>query len=279
MSIKTILTCLTDAQTADAVLRASALLARRHNAHVVGLHTIEALMVYPGIAMHVPDSVFAAYGQSQKEQSAALKAMFEKHVHAEDFVAEWRLVKSQSETAAERIVESAQCADLVVMPAVDLNAQSNAHARLLEAVIRDAGRPVLVVPKDFKADTLGQEILIGWNGTREAVRAAHDALTLLIEGDNAHIVRINDRSQEVDRHAASNDLAAAFARHNVKTTLVERSWERPGVAAALSKEAFERGADMIAVGAFGHSKAYDLVIGAATRELLRNMDFPVLFSR
>ncbi|MDF3362787.1 universal stress protein [Sulfitobacter sp. Ks41] len=279
MSIKTILTCLTDTQTAEAVLRASALLARQHNAHVIGLHTIEALVVYPGIAMHVPDSVFAAYGQSQKEQSAELKTLFETYLHAEDFASEWRLVKSQSETASERIVESAQCADLVVMPAVDSDTQNNAHARLLEAVIRDAGRPVLVVPKDFKADTLGQDILIGWNGTREAVRAAHDARALLSEGDNAHIVRVNEHYHESHRDVTASDLAAAFARHGIKTTLVERSWERPGVAAALNEESFERDADMIAVGAFGHSRTYDLVIGAATRELLRNADFPVLFSR
>ncbi|HBB84454.1 MAG TPA: hypothetical protein DC031_14580, partial [Sulfitobacter sp.] len=53
----------------------------------------------------------------------------------------------------------------------------------------------------------------------------------------------------------------------------------PGVAAALSREAMERGADMVAVGAFGHSRAYDLVIGAATRDLLRHSEVPVLFSR
>lgn len=279
MSIKTILTCLTDQQTADAVLRASALLARRHSAHVIGLHTVEALIVHPGIAMHVPVTVFAAYGQSQKEQSAALKAVFEKHVHAEDLLAEWRLVQSQSKTAVERIVESAQYADLVVLPAVGSDAQHNGHARLLEAVIRDGGRPALVVPKEFKAESLGQDILIGWNGTREAVRAAHDARTLFHEGDNAHIVQVNEHHHDSHRDMTASDLAAAFARHGIKTTLVERSWEHPGVAAALNKEAFERGADMIAVGAFGHSRTYDLVIGAATRELLRNTEFPVLFSR
>jgi nucleotide-binding universal stress UspA family protein len=260
-------------------LRVSALLARRHNAHVIGLHTVEALMVYPGIAMHIPDKIFEAYGQSQRKQSAALKALFEKYVQVEDFLAEWRLVKSQSETAVERIVESAQCADLVVLPAAGSDAQHNGHARLLEAVIRDGGRPALVVPKDFKAETLGQDILIGWNGTREAARAAHDARTLLHEGDNAHIVRVNEHYHESHRDVTASDLAAAFARHGIKTTLVERSWERPGVAAALNEEAFERGADMIAVGAFGHSRTYDPVIGAATRELLRNADFPVLFSR
>jgi len=146
-------------------------------------------------------------------------------------------------------------------------------------VIRDAGRPVIVVPRHFAGDRLGQKILIGWNGTREAVRAVHDARTLLRAGDSAHILRINDHSKDTGLDATSNDLAAAFARHQIDTTLVERSWQHPGVAAALNKEAFEQGADLIAVGAFGHSRAYDLVIGAATRELLRKADMPVLFSR
>lgn len=92
-------------------------------------------------------------------------------------------------------------------------------------------------------------------------------------------MQVNEHHHDSHRDMTASDLAAAFARHGIKTTLVERSWEHPGVAAALNKEAFERGADMIAVGAFGHSRTYDLVIGAATRELLRNTEFPVLFSR
>jgi nucleotide-binding universal stress UspA family protein len=279
MTIKTILACITDVQSADSVLNAAALLARRHNAHVTGLHTVESLMVYPGIAMHVPDIVFTEYGKSQIEQSETLKATFERHFHAEEFASEWRLLKSQSETAAERIIESAQSADVVIMAAADPDAETHAHARLVETVIRTAGRPVLVVPRDYDADALGQSVVIGWNATREAVRAAHDTLTLLKDGDTAHILRINDHSKDAGTDATSSDLAAAFARRQIQTTLVERCWERPGVAAALNKEALEKGADMIAVGAFGHSRTYDLVIGAATRELLRQSNFPVLFSR
>ena len=279
MSIKTILTCLLDVETADGLLAAATLLARRHGAHVIGLHTLESLMVYPGIALHAPDIIFTEFGASQAKQSAALEKIFEQHSHAEDFVSEWRLLQSRSATAAERIVESAQSADIVLMPAPDPQAETNAHTRLLEDVIRDAGRPVIVVPRHFAGDRLGQKILIGWNGTREAVRAAHDARTLLRAGDTAHILRINDHSKDSGLDATSNDLAAAFARHQIDTTLVERSWQHPGVAAALNKEAFEQGADLIAVGAFGHSRAYDLVIGAATRELLRKADIPVLFSR
>ncbi|SFG54972.1 universal stress protein [Sulfitobacter dubius] len=279
MTIKTILSCLTDPRSAKSVLAAAALIARRHDAHVIGLHTVESLAVYPGVALHVPDIVFTEYGRSQVAQSEDIKEIFETSYQAEEFAHEWRLLHSQSETAAERIVESAHCADIVLMAAADPDADTPAHARLLESVIRDAGRPVLVVPQDFSGDHLGQSIVLGWNGTREAVRAAHDALALLQAGDCAHILRVNDHSHDAGLKATSGDLAAAFDRHGIETTLVERSWERPGVAAALSREAMERGADMVAVGAFGHSRAYDLVIGAATRDLLRHSEVPVLFSR
>lgn len=279
MTIKTILACLTDAQSADGLLTAAALIARRHDGHVIGLHTVESLAVYPGVALHVPDIVFTEFGRSQAAQSAEIKEIFETAYQAEEFPHEWRLLQSQSETAAERIVESAHCADIVLMAAVDPDAETNVHARLLETVIRDSGRPVLVVPRGFSADHLGKSILLGWNGTREAVRAAHDALRLLRAGDSAHILRINDHSHDTGLRATSSDLAAAFDRHGIETTLIERNWERPGVAAALNREAMERGADMVAVGAFGHSRAYDLVIGAATRELLRKTEVPVLFSR
>lgn len=279
MTLKTILACLTSQDSAKSVLMAASALARRHDAHLIGLHTVEALLVYPNIAMHIPETVYAAYGASQTEESAALKAIFEKHTHAEDFVSEWRLLTSESETAADRIVESARCADIVVMASGDTEPESAAHLKLVETVVRDAGRPVVVVPSTFEGVTLGQSVLIGWNGTREAARAAHDVLNVLQDGDVAHILRINDGNHEAKQDSTSSDLAAAFARFGIATTLIQKTWEKPGVGAALNKEAFVQGADLIAIGAYGHSRAYDFVIGAATRDLLKTSKLPVLFSR
>lgn len=101
MTIKTILACLTHAPGADSLLRAASTLARRHNAHLIGLHTVEALMVYPGIAVHLPDTVYEPYGASQMAESAALREIFERHTHAEDFVSEWRMARSESQTTAD----------------------------------------------------------------------------------------------------------------------------------------------------------------------------------
>lgn len=279
MTLRTILACLTDETSADSVMLAATSLARRHNAHLIGLHTIESLMVYPGIAMHIPDTVYTSFGESQMKQSAALKAIFERRTHAEDFVSEWRLLKSGTETTADRIVESARCADVVVMAAVTPETDGNTKVQLVETVIRDAGRPVIVVPSSFDADTLGQSILIGWNETREAARAAHDALNILQKGDTARILRVSVGTHDTEPDITTNDLAAAFDRHGIETTVVHKTGDQPSIAEALNKEAFEKGADMIAVGAFGHSRAYDFLIGAATRGLLRQSDLPVMFSR
>lgn len=245
------------------------------------MRVVEALIVYPGVALHIPNAVYDEYGTSQAVQTKALKAFFDKHTHGEDFVAEWRVVRSETYTIEDRIVESAGSADIVVMAAVRLDDERSAHVKLLESVIRDCGRPVLVVPTYFQSNVIGQSVLIGWNGSREAVRAAHDALLLLQAGGQAHIVNIYDSSSSSssEPEIATRELAAAFARHGIETTVVQRTWTKPGVTAALNMEAFERGADMIAIGAFGHSRAYDLVIGAATRNLLRHSDLPVMFSR
>lgn len=279
MAIKTILACLTKDTDTDGVLKAACALARRHNAHLIGLHSAEAMFVYPGIAMHIPDSVVEAYGVAQKQQSDAVWAVFDQHTRAEDFVSEWREIRSERDTSVDRIVDCARTADLVLMSDAEGDENATGQIHRIEAVIRDAGRPVLVVPKGFAADALGQSILIGWNGSREAARAAHDALSLLDAGDVAHIIRANDSGHDEMHDDTLTDLANVFARHGVKTTVASKTWDHTSVADALNKVGFERGADMIAIGAFGHSRAYDLIIGAATRGLLRHSDLPVLFSR
>ncbi len=279
MAIKTILACLTKVADTKSVMKAACALARRNNAHLVGLHSVEAMLVYPGIAMEIPDSVVESFGESQRQQAAAVKAIFDQHTDGEDFVSEWREIRSETDTAMSRIVDCARTADLVLMSGAEGDRNDTAQIQRIEAVIRGAGRPVLVVPKSFSADVLGRSILIGWNGSREAARAAHDTLSLLEAGDIVHIIRANDSSHDELHDDTLTDLANVFARHGIETTVASRTWDHTSVAEALNKEGLENGADIIAIGAFGHSRAYDLIIGAATRGLLRHSELPVLFSR
>jgi len=280
MAIKTILVCLTTEANADELMTAACILARRHNAHLVGLHTMEALLVYPGIAMHVPGPAFAQFNSSQKAQAKAIEQVFTAHTRAEDFVSEWRLVKAESSTAGDRIVESAHAADLLVMSQENPETDRADQADIQRRLIRDSGRPVLVIPHGYKTDEIGKNVLIGWSATREATRAAHDCLNILQKGAEVHLLSIADSTAQEEQAAITqNDLAATIARHDAGVNVVHRARGGSDITDILMQEAFERGADMAVTGAFGHSRFYDFVIGAATRELLQKMKIPVLFSK
>lgn len=279
MAIKTILVCLTSEANSASLMRAACILARVHDAHLIGLHTIQSMTVHPGIALQIPDSVFEQFNAAQIKQVEAIKAIFDEHAGRENFVSEWRQQKADSTHASDRIIDSARIADLVLLPNEDPDHERADQHHLQEAVIRDGGRPVLIVPRDFEQATIGASALIGWNDTREAARAAHDVLALMAEKAQAHILRVHGEDDDVTHDATLTDLAATFARHNIETSIGHRAWQRHAVAETIEQEAFERGCDLIAVGAFSHSRVYEVIHGATTREFLRHAKRPVLFSR
>lgn len=278
MSIRTILACLLDRESAASVLDFAVPFARQHNAHLIGLHTIEALIVYPGIAMHVPDTAFVRFSESQTEESEAIRGIFEARTRSEDFVSEWRLLKAETSSAADRMIESAHAADLVVMPAQMTSTARSDQANAQARVIQRGGRPVIVVPSEFSGEMSLSRIVLGWSNTREASRAAHDMTRIAAEGARIDIVRVDGGRMDEMSDAVAIELAQALDRHGLLAKVVHRDRAGSSVSEVLQQHALEQGADLICAGAFGHSRAYDFVIGAVTWELLRDAKFPVLFS-
>ncbi|WP_299632514.1 universal stress protein [uncultured Roseobacter sp.] len=279
MGLKTLLVCLTTTAHAETLMKLAVPLARKHDAHLIGLHTVEALVVYPGIAIHIPEPAFAAFNESQKKEAEAIKAIFAQHTENEDFQSEFRLVRAEAVSANERMVESARAADLVIMAHEDDEADRYDQRKAQTQVIRESGRPVIVVPLGYDGPAIGANLLLGWSDTREAARAAHDLLAVADEGAPLTVLRVGDVSQDPMADADGIDVAEMFSRHGLKPTLEHRETGGEGIAAVLNQVAFEKGADLIVTGAFGHSKAYDFVIGATTYALLRYSRLPVMFSK
>jgi nucleotide-binding universal stress UspA family protein len=279
MGLKTILVCLTTPHSAETLLKAAVPLARKHGAHLIGLHTIEALLVYPGIAMHIPEPAFANFNASQKEDTKAIKAVFEARTKSEDFISEFRLLRAESVTATVRMIESARAADIVIMAHEDKEKDRYDQREAQERMIRESGRPVIVIPPSYAGSDIGANILVGWSDTREASRAAHDLVTVADDGAVVTVLRVGKSPQDAMKDGDGIDITEMFARHGLKPTLDHREKMGDSVADVLNKTAFEIGADLIVTGAFGHSRTYDFVIGATTHALLRDQQLPVLFSK
>ena len=279
MRPKTILVCLTTPENAETLLKVAVPLARKHNAHLVGLHTVEALLVYPGIAMHIPESAFAAFNVSQKEETETIKKIFSQHTRNEDFVSEFRLNRAEAVSATDQMVECARAADLVIMAHDDKETDRYDQRHAQVQVIRESGRPVIVVPLNYDGPEIGANLLLGWSDTREAARAAYDMLGLADAGASLTVLRVGKAPQDALNDSDAIDIVEMFARHGLKTTLEHRVPMGHSIAEVLTKAAFEMGADLIVTGAFGHSMAYDFVLGATTHALLRDQKLPVLFSK
>ena len=196
MGPKTILVCLTTPENTETLMKAAVPLARKHGAHLIGLHTVEALLVYPGIAMHIPEPAFATFNASQKMESEAIKAVFEKHTKNEDFVSEFRLIRAEAVSAVDRMVECARAADLVIMSHEDKEHDRYDQRNAQTQVIRESGRPVIVVPLEYDGPEIGANLLLGWSDTREAARAAHDLLWIADAGATLTVLRVVKAQQD-----------------------------------------------------------------------------------
>ena len=280
MPIRTLQVCLTTEANTPSLLSAAAAVARKNNAHVICLHTIEALEVYPGIAMHVSAPMAAQLNAGQQDQAKAIKELVDAFAEREDFTVEWRLLTAQSTTAADRMLESAYAADLVIMAQEARDTDRPDQRGVQEAVVRRSGRPILLIPHGYIVEDLGKTLMIGWSPTREAARAAHDALALAQEGAQAHLLVAGARKEpgtaELD---TAKEMALGLERHGVSVNVMPLALARESVASALQAEAEAYGADLIVTGGFGHSRLYDFVVGAVTHELLRDMRLPVLLSK
>ena len=279
MRPKTILVCLTTAEQATTILKLAVPLARRHGAHLVGLRTVEAVLVYPGIAMHIPEDAFSAFRTSQNEETTAIEEVFNHHTAIEDFVSEFRVVHADTRSATDRTIESARAADLVIMAQDNNDSDPRDMRRVQSDVIRECGRPVLIVPGDYDGPEIGKKIVFGWSETREAARAAHDMLSLAHSGARLTVLSVGHKAENLLIDDDAIDITQMFARHGLRPTLEHRDPLGESIASVLNAVAFEIGADMIVTGAFGHSATYDFVIGATSYELLRAQKIPVLFSK
>ncbi len=277
MTVKTILACLSSKDHARDILATAVPLARQHRAHLIGLRTPQQLMVYPTVAVYIPDSVEIEFLASEKQLTEELEAIFHEATQADDFGAEYRVIPPPV-PVPERMAQAAYTADLVVMAQDARSDDAPDFEDIEEAVIRRSGRPVLMIPNGFEPGRpFGHNVVIGWSATREAARAVHDAIPLLMPDAKVAIVTVAKEDEE--RSQSANDLAGMLARYGFDVDVEHRQSGDLSVADILKREALERGADLMVTGAFGHSRVYDFVIGAVTIDLMRTAEIPVLFSR
>ncbi|VXB98442.1 universal stress protein [Massilia sp. 9I] len=267
----------------DSRLRAAALLAKEHGAHLVGSAATGISWVNyallagsAGVPVPEPESDFHGLREAARARlDAFLRAAGRLGVDS----LETRMAEADPRDAL--LLES-RYADLVVLsqehagaPAPALAAQAR---HLPEFLALRGARPVLVVPARYEDAAIPGAAVVGWDGSMQAMRAIAAALPLLRRAENVKLALINpDRLSELHGEDPGADMALYLARHGVRVEVVCERTNLP-VGAALAALARDCDAGLMVAGAFGHSRYREWVLGGATRELLERAPVPLLLA-
>jgi nucleotide-binding universal stress UspA family protein len=146
-----------------------------------------------------------------------------------------------------------------------------------EYILFASGRPVIVVPPSYDRPFACDRILVAWDYSRPAARAAADALPLLKMAKQVFVVTVTN-DKEIKSSRTGVELAKHFSRHGVEVTFEEVPRSSNSIDNTVLADATARHVDLIIMGGYGHSQLREFVLGGATRGMLDNTDRPVFFS-
>lgn len=277
MAFKDILVYVDDSKACPARLEVAVNMAAAHGARLTGLH------VRPD--PQLPQFVVAEYGgeiatlqaKYNDEAAARAKALFDEAVASGAVATEWRDITGD---LIDLVPLHARYADLTVVGQTDPeDGDVLAEGQLVDHLVLEAGRPVLVVPYVGRYPVVGNKVLVAWNSSREATRAINDALPLLAHAKQVNVLAINPKNgRKGHGDVPGADICLHLARHGVNAVCESIQAQDLDVGAMLLSRAADDEVDMLVMGAYGRSRLRELVLGGATLHVLRQMTVPVLLS-
>lgn len=278
MVFKSLLTVLTTPDAADAPINQIISLAEAQDAHAealcLGVDRTQTGYYYAGAnAMILQETISRATAEA-KEMRAYAEAKFGKSG------IRWAVDDGVAQIAdlGRHMAHHARFSDLVVLGrpyGKDIGAEAEP---IVEAALFEGRAPVLVVPDEGEPISRPKTIMVAWNESVEAMAAIRKSLPFLIDADLVRIVVINPPQHGPERSDPGGMLSQMLARHGVTCEVDVLSKTMTRVSDVLNRHATDTGSDMIVMGAYGHSRFREAILGGATRNMLEQAQVPVLMA-
>jgi nucleotide-binding universal stress UspA family protein len=278
MGIKNLLVVADSSDASESRVEAAASLAAEHGAHLVGLYIFPLLEPDPTRPDPLIDKIVTAYIREDQELARAARLRFDAASDRHGIKSEWRTAGG---FASEEAAVHARYADLSIVGQIDPRLRRTVVPPLIpEEVAFAAGRPILVTPFSWKPNRIGRRVLVAWHARREAARAVSDALPILRKAESVTVLVVNPEKWAISPHGEEPgaDIALYLARHGVTVQVEVAESEDAKVCEVVRTRADKAGGDLIVMGAYGHSRTLELILGGVTRDMLCDMMVPVLMS-
>ena len=270
--LRSVLVHIHDDSGLDGRVSAALDICRAHDAHLTCMH----ITPYGAYATFDPAGGMFTSGvliEELRKTQDALQKRIEERLSNEDVRWDWQAFDGD---VAQTLVSASSLADLVVLGQAGPSKGDIAHPLpIVDAVVVHAGCPVLVIPAGCNRVDPAAPVVVGWNASEQAARAIRHALPTLQAASAVHLVSIGNGGEDFPQLGASEYLS----RHGIATELHQL---KPGVRDTddvLHQFALDHGAGCILIGAYGHSRLRETLLGGVTRYLTMQSRIPLMLSR
>ena len=254
-------------------------LAKRLDCHLVGLAPTDLidLPTAPKAAASLVEYA-ALVWDALRDQAERAADAFRDACHAAQLESHEAVVDEANKT--DSLLRHARCSDLTILTQADPSAPNYLVSKdLVEGVVLHSARPTLVLPYAGRLESLGSQVMVAWNDSREAARALSDALPMLQHAKQVEVVTwVKDGGAEDKVLRSQLDALQQWLMWHGVAARVRIEKLATGIAEAMLSQAADSNADLIVMGAYGHARWAERVLGGATRGLLDSMTVPVLMS-
>ena len=278
MAYRSILTVVTNPAAIPQVLDSAAAMARREKAHLdilcTGIDRTQTGYYYAGANAMILQETLERAQQDADELAAAARGQMQKSDVS------WNVESAVAQIAglSQLVAERARFADLVVLPRPYGENRDIEDEAVIEAALFEGRAPVLVVPGNDLPKDFGRRIVLAWNESREALAAVRATMPLLATADLVDIAIIDPPQHGPDRSDPGGRLSQMIARQGARVEVSVLAKTMPRVSDVLRRHVADIGADMVVMGAYGHSRFREAILGGATRNMLESCEVPVLLA-
>ena len=275
MEYRNILVHLDESESARRRLDVALRVAKRHGAHLSALFAPAVPEHDVAYAFLLDAEYWSQYRRDHEACRRALEHDFFSRLAEAELKGSWRTATH----AQHELLVRARFADLIVL------GQSNPEDpdaspgnRFQTRVTLSAGRPVLWVPYEGGFPTVGERVMVAWDAGQSATRALYDALPFMRHAQQTELVTFTPPQKETDRIPGA-DIGLVLARHGLDVHVTElHPPPTVQVGDALVARAGKTGCDLIVMGAYGHARWKEILLGGVTQTVLGSMPVPVLLS-
>ncbi len=271
-AIRSVLLHLDDLPSSRVRLQFARALAQRHEATLCAMF-VGAPPQWP-LQMAFTESPAALMQHVDWAASDRTKSVFDTASAGGGVAMRW--LDNDNADAVAAFSRQALYADLLVLGQHDPGLASAVAAGFVASALIDTDKPALILPFEGEFQTAGNDVLIGWNATPQSARAVTAAMPWLRRARHVHVLQTSDLAAP---HCAGElDIAEYLQLHGVVPMLHRQRAAPPDAGDFMLSLAAEVGADLLVMGCYGHSRARELMLGGASRTVLRAMTIPVLMA-